>query len=164
MSNGFSVDLDVENIFPNLKSCHHAKTSESTLFEMVKYNCIAHAAGDNKRWWEPKQTGADYYWPDKAPHEYTPEAYKMAFILEGFEDCDNQEVEEGFEKVALYWGKGGPHAAKQLPNGRWSSKLGDNQDIEHETLEGLETDGLKPAYGTVYCTLKRHIGNKNDHG
>jgi hypothetical protein len=43
-------------------------------------------------------------------------------------------------------------AARQLPNGKWTSKLGRWQDIEHE-LDGL----VGAMYGTVRQILKRAI-------
>ena len=44
------------------------------------------------------------------------------------------------------------HAAKQLPNGRWTSKLGRSQDVEH-TLEGLEGS----AYGRARLVMRRPV-------
>ncbi|HEV3083903.1 MAG TPA: hypothetical protein VGY66_29240 [Gemmataceae bacterium] len=54
--------------------------------------------------------------------------------------CAGPELESGFEKIAVYaLASGAPtHAARQLPSGAWLSKLGDLQDIEHQTLEALE--------------------------
>ena len=43
------------------------------------------------------------------------------------------------------------HAAWQRPDGRWTSKLGDNEDIIHDKLDGL----AGPKYGTVTVFLKR---------
>lgn len=47
-------------------------------------------------------------------------------------------LEQGFEKVALY-GSGAEytHAARQLPSGKWTSKLGKAEDIEHDTPEDV---------------------------
>jgi hypothetical protein len=42
------------------------------------------------------------------------------------------------------------HAARQLPNGRWSSKLGKLEDIEHAL-----DDICGSAYGSVVPVLKR---------
>lgn len=42
------------------------------------------------------------------------------------------------------------HAARQLPNGRWTSKLGFLEDIEHDLH-----DVAGEAYGTVVVLLKR---------
>ena len=43
------------------------------------------------------------------------------------------------------------HAARQLPCGKWTSKLGDSEDIVHPKLDILEG----PAYGGVICFLSR---------
>lgn len=71
--------------------------------------------------------------------------------------CPDAVLEEGYEKVAIYASRGGEatHAARQLPNGRWTSKCGENIDIEH-VLEGLEG----PAYGEVAKILKRELKGK----
>jgi hypothetical protein len=45
------------------------------------------------------------------------------------------------------------HAAKQMESGKWSSKLGDWEDVEHATLEALEGD----FYGKVAQILKRPV-------
>jgi hypothetical protein len=45
------------------------------------------------------------------------------------------------------------HAARSLPNGRWTSKLGNGEDIEHITLAVLEGD----LYGKVRVFLKRQV-------
>ncbi|TAF36353.1 MAG: hypothetical protein EAZ69_10585 [Oscillatoriales cyanobacterium] len=44
------------------------------------------------------------------------------------------------------------HAARQLANGKWTSKLGWLEDIEHE-LDGLTGD----RYGVVGQILKRAV-------
>jgi hypothetical protein len=62
-------------------------------------------------------------------------------------------VEPGYEKVALYALAGLPkHAARQLPGGRWTSKLGPLEDVEH-ALEGL----IGTWYGNVVQILKRPL-------
>lgn len=60
----------------------------------------------------------------------------------------------GFQKVAFFVGANGvpTHAARQLPSGLWTSKLGEWEDIEH-TLHALEGD----IYGTVALLLKRRF-------
>jgi hypothetical protein len=61
-----------------------------------------------------------------------------AFQAMGYELCATRDVESGYQKVALYglddaW----RHAAKQLADGRWSSKCGFLDDIAHELLMPL---------------------------
>jgi hypothetical protein len=63
-------------------------------------------------------------------------------------------LEPGFEKVVLY---GSAllytHAARQLPNGKWTSKLGALADIEHDTPE----DVAGGVYGEVAGFMKRPV-------
>jgi hypothetical protein len=45
-------------------------------------------------------------------------------------------VRVGWQTIALYSADGElTHAARRLDNGRWTSKLGPDIDIEHDTLE-----------------------------
>lgn len=65
-------------------------------------------------------------------------------------------MEIGFEKIAIYGSDHGPtHASRQLADGKWTSKLGDADDIEHETLEALEG----AIYGSVVHIMKRSISD-----
>lgn len=60
---------------------------------------------------------------------------------------------QGMVKVALMAKAGKPtHMCRQLSNGRWTSKLGQSDDIEHE-LDAL----VGPIYGDVQCILQRPI-------
>ncbi len=143
----------LEALFPKLHETMYRITSP----EESHYNCIAWAAGDDKNWWEPGLL-EDYYWPKGVPQEYSVEAYAKAFEALDYEACEDGGREAGFEKVALYADDEGPtHAARQLPDGHWTSKLGKLEDIEH-TLEGLsECD-----YGQVVMFMKRLAGHHPD--
>ncbi len=68
--------------------------------------------------------------------------------------CEQSEFEQGFEKIAIYVNNMGKptHAARQLPSGYWTSKLGRWIDIEH-TLAGL----TESEYGSVAQVLRRAI-------
>lgn len=81
-------------------------------------------------------------------------AFVDAFAILGYEPCASGDPERGFEKVALFAdGTGTPtHAARLLPNGSWTSKLGPHEDISH-TLYGLEGS----SYGDVVHFLKRAL-------
>jgi hypothetical protein len=76
----------------------------------------------------------------------------------GYEECATDELEPGFEKVVIYMDEDGfpTHAARQLENGNWTSKLGGWEDIEHTSLSCLE--GTDLAYGTVAVILRRPLG------
>jgi hypothetical protein len=145
------VSEDLESVFPSLAGSAYTITSPST----PEYNCIAWAAGDTERWWWPL-AGSFAYWPSTVPVQETLDAFIKAFATRGFTpcECENQNIEHGYEKIALYVNDTGKptHAARQLPNGHWTSKLGQGQDIEHE-LDGLTGS----VYGTVAQVLKRPI-------
>ena len=131
--------------FPNAsKEC--ANRSPKSRF----YNCIAFTAGDATRNWWPNSRMA--YWPKDVPEKETVNSFLKLYQNFGYTNCKEGSFENGFEKVAIYaLNNKVKHAARQLPNGNWESKLGQNVDIEHETVENLEG----PCYGTVVRYLKR---------
>ena len=81
-----------------------------------------------------------------------------ALSTAGYVLCDDGVLEEGVEKVALYGvGNVFMHVARQLSNGRWTSKLGVSYDIEHE-LEALTSSanvGGGVQYGEVVAFMCR---------
>jgi hypothetical protein len=82
-------------------------------------------------------------------------ALQQAFLALGYTDCEmDGSLEVGFLKVALY-GSGGAytHAARQLPSGKWTSKLGKGEDIEHDAPEDV-TSGV---YGDVMGFMKKPV-------
>ena len=151
------ISESIEKQFPNLTREVYHKTSEQDDF----HNCIAYAAGDESRWWEPPlQPGIvepGYYWPEGAPTTITIESLVKAYELHGFALCDSDSWEEGYEKVALfgYENNDYAHASKLMQDGTWKSKLGNCEDIMHETCHVLEAD--RPAYGKVRKFMKRSI-------
>jgi len=117
------------------------------------YNCIAWAAGENWRtWWPDKANVA--YWPKGVEREATLAAFIAAYATLGYQECENGVPEPGVEKIAIFLKPAGTpaHAARQSENGIWSSKLGNEQDIEHE-LHALEG----PHYGKVKQFMRRLI-------
>lgn len=122
------------------------------------YNCIAWAVGDTENFWWPRLPLAPYYWPDGLPRwpihvAETMPNFVAALRTRGFRVCRNGRFSFRYQKIALYVTADGrpKHAARLLPSGAWSSKLGSDEDIEHSTLECIE--GSK--YGTVKLFLKR---------
>ena len=113
------------------------------------YNCFAWAARDTERWWEPRP---GYFWPPGVPMQVTLASFMQAYASVGFVPCPDGTVEPGFEKIAIYVDPlGSPkHAARQLLFGKWTSKLGKQEDIKHH-LDGLT--GLR--YGHVAQFMKR---------
>lgn len=134
--------------FPNLRGSDCEITSSSSPL----YNCFAWAANDIASWWEPDPFN-EYFWPSNAPREYSMLAFIGAFRTLGYEICGDSSVEPNFDKIALFVLPDGmpTHAARQLPDGRWTSKLGGFEDITHATLFSLEG----PSYGIVSACLKR---------
>jgi len=132
--------------FPLLDDANSIRTSEAT----TQYNCIAWAAGDNTRKWWPHRLG---YWPPEALMVETIAAFNAAFASLGYAPCANGDRERGWQKVALYTdAEGTPtHMARQLEDGTWTSKLGNDIDITHTTVDALHGD----AYGTCVGYLRR---------
>lgn len=144
------VCQEIEKQFPKLKSTGYRLTSPDT----IVYNCAAYAAEDEESWWWPDNLEI-HYWPPTVPREETLEAFIQAYESINYEICQDGFLEEGFQKIAIYANskKIPTHVALQLSNGKWTSKLGPNEDIEHNTLEGLYGDSR--AYGSVACFMKR---------
>jgi len=137
----------LERLFPRLASNDYGISSPETR----RYNCIAWAAGENDEWWWPGEH-PDSVWPDGIPQDHNVNSFIDAFSTLGYGKCSDGKLEEGIEKVAIYVDDEGKptHAARQLSNGGWTSKLGDLEDIEHD-LADLEGE----LYGHVTCFLKR---------
>jgi hypothetical protein len=129
----------IEKGFPRLVETGYIKTSEET----PNYNCIAFTLGDLSRpWWpclHPNLQHGDTHWPESVPSQATLEAFVQMYRSHGFEPCSGADPTAGETRIAIYVD---PieglveHAALQLPNGRWISKMSIHEDIVH-TLEGL---------------------------
>ena len=105
--------------------------------------------GSTTTWWWPVGFG---FWPSQAPADTSVANFVALFRLQGYEPCSDGALEEGFQKLALYAiDDQVQHAARQLPNGRWTSKIGDFEDIEHASPGELEGE----AYGAVAQFLRR---------
>jgi hypothetical protein len=141
--------IHLELRYPNLALTYYTVTSPKS----QEYNCFAWVAGDQERWWQPTPED-EFYWVPCVPMEETLPAYIQAYQTLGYVICDSAELERGYEKIALYVNNENipTHAAKQLSTGKWSSKLGWLEDIEHE-LEGLTGE----KYGRIGQVLRRVI-------
>jgi hypothetical protein len=141
-------------LFPHLRP----ETFSVTSVPDRAYNCVAWAAGVTDDWWWPVDKERRSFWPPGVARLETLEAFCAAFATLGYAPCPAEEHEAGFEKVALFADAEGipTHAARQLVNGRWTSKLGRAEDIEH-ALHDLEGD----IYGSVVLILRRPIPPPN---
>jgi hypothetical protein len=142
------LEIHKEIRFPNLAATGYQITSPTT----PSYNCFAWAAGEDQRWWNPLEPENPYYWVDGVPAELTISAFIQAYGTLGYKPCEDPSFEASCEKIALYATPDGEvtHATRQLRTGKWTSKLGRWEDIEHE-LEGLVCE----MYGSVQQILKR---------
>lgn len=76
----------------------------------------------------------------------------LAYESVGFVICADGSQEEGVEKIAIYSvGDEYMHAALQLASGKWTSKMGPDEDIEHDAPENL----TGPCFGQVTAFMKR---------
>jgi len=132
--------------FPNLSPANHRIIGPAT----HRYNCIAWAGHDTEHWWEP---GSHYFWPVPASEsECSVADLVAAFATLGFETCDAGNLEEHFA-IYAYEVSECTHAARQLPTGCWTSKLGPWELIEHHTPQ----DVAGGVYGNIFQFMKRSL-------
>ena len=92
-----------------------------------------------------------YYWPDSIPRRETLENYVAVFQELGFVECELPDFSPDEEKVAIFALNGRfTHVCRQLSNGRWTSKMGSEVDVEHE-LEAVSGG----SYGNLHMTLRK---------
>jgi hypothetical protein len=139
----------IEKAFPDLVTSGYKISSPRD----YRYNCIAWAAKSGTKWWwpDPQNIG---FWPAGVPREVSLESFMSAFESLGFSVCDNQDFEDGFEKIAIFTDSQDipTHAARQLPSGKWTSELGRLEDIEHELIG---VGGA--AYGKISVVLRKPL-------
>lgn len=135
-----------ESEFPNLEDWQESSPITRT------YNCFAWAAEDSSRRWEPDQQNINY-WPDGVPRRLSLTSVVKAYQSIGYEHSTHGSPEVSFQKIVIYVDDLGVprHVARQLPDGQWTSKLGDFEDITHKTPECLSGD----KYGKPKRFLKK---------
>jgi hypothetical protein len=81
------------------------------------------------------------------------QAFEAWFAADGWEETGNDQIQDGYEKIALFvLGDQPTHAARLLPTGVWTSKLGQDIDLSH-ALGDL--DG--PKYGAVVKIYRKPV-------
>jgi hypothetical protein len=123
------------------------------------YNCIAWAAEDVSAWWWPVPEVHGYYWPPGVSRDVTVPSFIKAFEMLGYHAFPSDALEPGIEKVAIYADADSvpTHAARQLASGSWTSKLGQQVDIEHTTLAALE-GGIYGQVVQIMCRPRTEAG------
>jgi hypothetical protein len=140
----------IEAAFPGLRGTDWRESSQAE----DCYNCIAWAADVTSQWWWPSDGSGKTFWPETVPNAVTLVTFRAAFATLGYAVCNDETLEVGFEKVAIFTNEQGipTHAARQLDNGHWTSKLGRLEDIEHllRAIEGI-------VYGSVALLMRRPV-------
>jgi hypothetical protein len=136
----------LELLFPALSASDYSRSSEAD----PAYNCFAFAVHDTKQYWQ-KVAVRGYYWPLERDDRL--EDWIEALRLHNFVVTDDWSLEADFEKVCIFVNDDGSpeHVSRQLASGKWTSKIGRLEDIEHSTLAGLEGR----EYGKSKVMLKR---------
>jgi len=128
------TDTRIASHFPNLKRNNNFTfTSVST----EDYNCVAWINDILDEWVQFYDANGNY--------DFSLDRYIKYFESYGYLINDNSDKQEGFTKIAISFDKDKnfKHVCKQLPNGEWSSKLGDWEDIKHNN----PIDLLGRSYG-----------------
>jgi hypothetical protein len=142
------VTKKLRRLFPRLSgNAYQLKSPKAR-----RYNCLAWAAGHNDAWWDAALGGT---WPEGVPDDGSVEAAVYLYERLGYTRATDATYEEGVEKIAIYGDDMGyTHAARQLPDGRLTSKIGKLQDIEHDALENL----VDSRYGQVRQIMEKRPG------
>lgn len=92
-----------------------------------------------------------HWWPDHLPRDGSLEVLVRFFGEAGYSLAATDDgFSPSFERVAIFGDEEGPtHAALELPDGSWTSKLGMSEDIRHADL------GVLTGYGPVVALLRR---------
>jgi hypothetical protein len=143
--------LAAESQMPSLVGSNYEPQSNRN----AGYNCFAWAIRDSEHFVEPPGRPPWFRWRKDLPTWISLSNYVRFYELEGgFERCEDGSLEEGYEKIALFADGIVPmHAARQLPCGRWTSKLGRGIDVVHdlETLDGAQDMGSLAVFMKRAC-------------
>ncbi len=130
---------EMEGLLPNLAGSGYEVTAETT----GEFNCIAWDLGITAQRWDCDSPAS--YWSPSLPRNQEVRTIMRLFADEGFRLCENDLLEPGFDKIAIY------AFAGQLENGFWTSKIGNRETITHLRLADLSGG----AYGSVHCIMRR---------
>lgn len=138
---------EIRKTFPSLNDDNCEEKSARDF----NYNCLAFALGDTHNWWEPPGQFGYYYWPPGFSNDASVATVTAIIKLHGFVVEIKPYVMPVAESVAIYaQGEEWTHFAR-FANGMWLSKVGEDNDIAHSSLELLEG----ALYGKVVKVLSR---------
>jgi hypothetical protein len=134
--------------YPYLKG-NYTKTSDETIL----YNCVAYVLGEYDKIYSSYEE--EGIWIDGLEKTHTPKNYADFFKkIKGFEICKNADFDDKYEKIAIYGLEDEfLHVAIQLQNGKWSSKIGEYEDIEHNSLKAV--GGGRYGYPIIFMQRLR---------
>lgn len=133
-----------------------------------KYNCVAYSLNREDIWYESIDNDdirnglcvllqRSIIWPEALSKGILINNYLELYKLNGFEKVNDLDisVEVGYVKIAIYGNTEQvfTHVCRQMEDGKWVSKLGSFQDVEHDDLEVLEGS----HYGKVMVVMKKKI-------
>ena len=153
-----SPEAELARIFPRLPSVN--RTSDVDWY----YNCHAWAMHRTDVWWDPIDPSTPalppwlrIYFPPGLPRDdYSLTNFQAGYARQGYAGCQDGTLEPNVEKIALYMlGSRVTHTARQLADGRWTSKCGKDIDIWHQTP--AELGGPHPAYGVVAAYMAKPV-------
>lgn len=134
------TDSRIRRHFPNL-------TNESLQIKSRQtddYNCVAWAVGIDDDWIQFKDEYGNL--------DVNLSTYIKYFQALGFSITEDRAFVNGIHRIAIYYVSGEfKHVSFQLADGIWASKMGDWEDIHHQTLESL----VGPSYGTELTIMQK---------
>jgi len=118
--------------------------------------CIVVPVHDVSQKWDPFPPGL-HYWPPGVDRSYFVPAFIEAYATIGYKVCADGSLDPSCEKIVLYTNDFGgvEHVARQLSDGRWTSKIGNEEDIIHENPQSL-----KGGYGEPTVFMQRPLKPK----
>ena len=116
-----------------------------------EYNCVGWALHLKRSviWPDDDQ---QHQWAPDLPRRPDKDIFCAFFEKMGFSECNDENFEQSREKIAIYSrGNEVLHVARQLRDGRWTSKLGPLADVLHPTALSI-SDGW---FGVLAILMSR---------
>lgn len=144
---GYEIGLTPAEIATSWSHLERQVNFGFTSVQTWDYNCVMWSLNIDDDWKDFFYTEDGYVSPDQSINPY------INFFKErGFQICENGELEPGQTKICIY-SKNGifSHVSRLMENGRWASKMGNYEDIEH--LSEFDVSGI--GYGKPETYMKK---------